>query len=488
MTVPKSTLRRPVERTATCLGANPSARTVRTPSRALGGSDKRTRPSAAISPRSSLGSPPRPRSGSKSLRQLKRTSPCETPRPSLSVTCAVRLTWITRREGKLPDSGEGASDTAPPPPRESASSSAKNMTATPVRAAAIRIPAMTYRMENTLRERLDSGPSESIVYRRRLPMNTRFRRITLSLTLVLFATGSRAAAQDYQTHWKRAQKAMEAMKLEEAKRALRSALESLGSPPKSLEKAERIHALLSSVCEGTSQVAEALTHQEERLRLMERRLGAKHPDLMPALESAARLNRKLGRIPAALKQLERARALAEELPPKSRAPALERIYSELVRCRELAGDFDGLFEPLEAWIALIRQQRGPDHPDLVYPLTLQARALATLKRFEESVSVYKEWIRLQRLVWKGDHAGLARPLELLSFALLQLDRLDEASKVCDEWRGLLDRVMKDHPEIPRVLARRADIAEKRGRTDEVVKYLAEAVQRSQNNTAWRGSR
>lgn len=319
-------------------------------------------------------------------------------------------------------------------------------------------------------------------------MNTRFRRITLSLTLVLFATGSRAAAQDYQTHWKRAQKAMEAMKLEEAKRALRSALESLGSPPKSLEKAERIHALLSSVCEGTSQVAEALTHQEERLRLMERRLGAKHPDLMPALESAARLNRKLGRIPAALKQLERARALAEELPPKSRAPALERIYSELVRCRELAGDFDGLFEPLEAWIALIRQQRGPDHPDLVYPLTLQARALATLKRFEESVPVYKEWIRLQRLVWKGDHAGLARPLELLSFALLQLDRLDEASKVCDEWRGLLDRVMKDHPEIPRVLARRADIAEKRGRTDEVVKYLAEAVQRSQNNTAWRGSR
>ncbi len=319
-------------------------------------------------------------------------------------------------------------------------------------------------------------------------MNTRFRRMTLPYALLLFCLGGVATAQDFQTHWKRAREAMEAMKLDEAKRALQSALESLGSPPKSLDKAERIHELLASVCEGTSQVAEALRHQDDRLKLMEQRLGAEAPDLLPALESAARLNRKLGRIPAALRRLKRAETLAGKLAPKMRAPALERVYSEQVRCRELAGDFEGLLKPLGAWIELIRQQRGPDDKDLIYPLTLQARALATLKRFEEAVPVYEEWIRLQKIVWKGDHAGLARPLELLSLALLKLDRLEEASKVCDRWRGLLDRVMKDHPEIPRVLMRRADIAEKKGKSEEVVQHLAEAVRRTRGNTAWGGSR
>ncbi len=319
-------------------------------------------------------------------------------------------------------------------------------------------------------------------------MKTCFSSRISPLLVVFFLLCGLATAQDFQSHWKRAQKAMEAMKLDEAKKALQSALESLGTPPKDIGKAERIHELLSSVCEGTSRVAEALNHQEERLKLMERRLGPENPDLLPALESAARLSRKLGRIPAALRHLERAETIAAKMTPKTRAAALERIYSGQVKCLELSGGFEELLEPLDAWIELIRRQRGHDHTDLIYPLTIKARALATLKRFADSVPVYEEWIRLQRIAWKGDHAGLARPLELLSLALLRLNRLEEASKVCDEWRGLLDRVMKDHPEIPRVLIRRADLADKEGKTEEVVKYLAEAVQRTRGNTAWGGSR
>jgi hypothetical protein len=216
-----------------------------------------------------------------------------------------------------------------------------------------------------------------------------------------------------------------------------------GSSPALRDRADRTRASLA-VDEGRLDEATAAL---EALRSREiAALGASHPD---TLETAAELGRALrvaGELARAEVVLRDAAALARRDRPDAwrLLVTIESHLAETLTFQSRGVEAEAIARSV---LDTVERHLGPEHPERIRALTLQANALNTLFRYTEAAQATEQALDLGRRIFGNDHPVTAAILLWHALAQERLGRYDAALAAVEESYAIRRRALgESHPQ------------------------------------------
>ena len=190
--------------------------------------------------------------------------------------------------------------------------------------------------------------------------------------------------------------------------------------------------------------AEAAIRQLERAKaLREAALGPDHPDTLGSMDTLAVAYQAAGRIDDAIalhqRTYERSRA---RLGPEH-ADTL-RSQSNLATAYGLAGRYPEAV-PLAERVLTVRQSRlGPDHPDTLTALNNLAIAYRAVGRHDEALRIWESVLERSRAILGAEHPDTLTRTNNLASAYVTAERLDAATPLFEEVLRIRRRKLDPH--------------------------------------------
>jgi len=250
--------------------------------------------------------------------------------------------------------------------------------------------------------------------------------------------------------------------------------DSMASPPSSEVAKTCLAASMLASAEGRHEDAAAICR-----RGLEQPIAADYPE---DAKERQELVHALGASLIELNRIEAARALVDrgiELELARRAPRrvlLGSLYNLDAVLHVIRGDLDEGERRMRRALETLREEKGPDHPNVLAIAGNIAKILRNLKRFEEAEEIMRGVIASSERVFGPEHQNHLRVLESYANVITNLDRMDEAEAIYRDVIATQRRVFGERgPDLDVTLNNLADLLRRRDRPEEAVPLLREAL-------------
>jgi tetratricopeptide (TPR) repeat protein/predicted Ser/Thr protein kinase len=268
--------------------------------------------------------------------------------------------------------------------------------------------------------------------------------------------------------------------------------------------------------------AAARPHLERALELRRRELGDDHPEVAEVMVALATLLSATGSYPASEEMHRSAVAIQEAALPEEHPDLVashlrmavihiakgefvdaERLIERTIAAARRAGRVDAVTagkhwlayvlvasgrcaegEPLcREVLALRRQRRGPEHPEVASSLSSLAAALQCLGRHDEAEALFREALAMQRMHLGDEHGIVATSMDRLGWLLAERGAMVEAEALLEESVALRRRIKPDHMDLSISLCHLGAMHVATGAMDRAEPLLREAleIQRRETN-------
>ncbi len=213
-----------------------------------------------------------------------------------------------------------------------------------------------------------------------------------------------------------------------------------------------------------SRFDEAEELAREALAIRERLLPPAAPENIESVMTIGSLHFLRGEPDAAVETFERARALLrDDVPARLRITVL----SNLAVAYQSQNRLEDAFELAATTLDPMREEYGPDHPDVAVTLHNLGVISSQLERFEEAERYLDEALALNGRLLGENHPMVLNTLSNLATLYEQTGRVEQAERL--HWRTVEKRreaLGRDHFDVARALGKLALLYESQGRWQE----------------------
>ena len=248
---------------------------------------------------------------------------------------------------------------------------------------------------------------------------------------------------------------------------------SSGIAPALRDRAERS---LASLAIDEGRVEEARAALAPLLERERESLGPSHPETVETAAEFGRALRVAGELASAEKLLRETLALVRDPPGSWRIrTTLERLLAETLTPQSRGVEAEAIARSV---LDTLERHLGPEHPERIRALLLQANALTSLLRYAEAAAVTERALGASRALYGSTHPATADALSWHALALERLGRYDEARAAVEEGLSIRERALG--PSHPHTLVSRAQLGvliANEGRRDEAVPIFRDVIER-----------
>ncbi|HEX6853585.1 MAG TPA: serine/threonine-protein kinase [Candidatus Polarisedimenticolaceae bacterium] len=256
--------------------------------------------------------------------------------------------------------------------------------------------------------------------------------------------------------------------------AARVLLAGSAAPPALRDRAER---MVAGVAIDEGRLDEARAALEALLGREREALGPSHPE---TLETAAELGRAL-RVAGELARAEAVLRDAASAVPRDRPETwrvlvtIESLLAETLTLQSRGVEAASIARSV---LDTVDRNLGPDHPERIRALLLQANALTSLYRYAEAAAATALALDSSRRIYGDDHPATADALTWHALAQERLGRYDVALAAVTESLAIRERALgADHPRTVLGRYQLGVLTANADRREEAVPIFREVVER-----------
>ena len=207
-----------------------------------------------------------------------------------------------------------------------------------------------------------------------------------------------------------------------------------------------------SVYYSQGKYAEAKTHYEESVELLERSLGPEHLELTTALNSVGSALIALGDSEQATHRFERALHITEQALGPDHPAAAANLANLGIALRQL-GEYDRAKIMVERSLRVRESAFGADNPDVVKTRSNLCVILSMKGEYEQAHTCHERTLRDAEKVLEPTHPFLAHAVNNLAISLHQRGELEQAGVMFERSLQIKEQLLgPDHPDLAIPLA------------------------------------
>jgi prefoldin subunit 5 len=222
---------------------------------------------------------------------------------------------------------------------------------------------------------------------------------------------------------------------------------------------------LGAIAANQNKLAEAVTHFQKAIPLLEKQFGADHPNVAGVRENLATALLMQGDARGAVLAMQEVLAMREK-KLEANHPLIGRARLYLGNARLELGEYALAEQELRAALAILERNLPPTHPEIADLHASLARAVDKLGKRDEALGLGKKATELAEAAYGAEHASFATQLLAFGNQLAAAGREREANDAFTRAEAIYTKASTP-ADVARVWVARAKLAQHRRPTDAI---------------------